>query len=116
MAINTGIEKVSDVMIEILKSRPEITKPFIYALCNEENAENFWQVLLEAPDKNAQNQLARVLKYALCQLKSEEKASAMAKETETVTRTYTIEEGKTQDLEIQIPKPACIRFLTLMTE
>ena len=42
MAINTGIDKVSDVMIEILKSRPEITKPFIFALCHEENAENFW--------------------------------------------------------------------------
>ena len=64
-------------------------------------------MLLEAPDKNAQQQLARVLKYALCQLKMEEKSVALALDMETVTV-----DGE----EKQISKAASIRFLTLMTE
>jgi len=69
MMVNPGIEKVSQVMIDILKSKPEITKPFIASMCEMETSEVLWEVLLECSDKNAQKHLARVIKYALCQLK-----------------------------------------------
>lgn len=49
MMVSTGIEKVSQVMIDILKSRPEITQGFIQCCCD--NAEVFWEVLLECGDK-----------------------------------------------------------------
>lgn len=69
MLMNTGIDKVSQVMIDILKSRPEITKPFMASMCNDDAAEVLWEVLLDCADKAAQKNLAKVLKYALCQLK-----------------------------------------------
>ena len=90
---NPGIEKVSQVMIDILKSKPEITKPFIESMCESNESEVLWEVLLECPDKNAQKHLARVIKYALCQLKMEERDSAIAQEVISVTRTFTDSDG-----------------------
>ena len=66
MMANPGIDRVSRVMIDILKSRPEITRPFIESMCDTDNSEVLWEVLLECPDKNAQKHLARVIMYALC--------------------------------------------------
>ena len=47
------------------------------SMCEIDSSEIFWEVLLECPDKNAQFKLARVIKYALCHLKMEEKEAAM---------------------------------------
>ena len=116
MMANSGIDRVSQVMIDILKSRPEITKPFITSMCDMSNSEVLWEVLLECSDKNAQKQLSRVIKYALCQLKMEERESALASELETITRTFTDSDGVSQESSEQVPKAICIRFVTLMTE
>lgn len=51
--MNTGIDKVSQVMIDILKSRPEITKPFIASMCDVKKSEVLWEVLLDCMDKGA---------------------------------------------------------------
>ena len=53
MVINPGIDRLSQVMIDILKSRPSVTKSFMENLCNPVNAEVVWEVLLECNDKNA---------------------------------------------------------------
>jgi hypothetical protein len=90
---NTGIDKVSEVMIEILKSRPSVTKAFIASMCEFEASQVLWEVLLDCTDKVARKQLSRVVKYALCQLKMEEKEIALAKEMETITRKVTNEQG-----------------------
>ena len=116
MMVNPGIEKVSQVMIDILKSKPEITKLFLASMCEMETSEVLWEVLLECSDKNAQKHLARVIKYALCQLKMEEKDSALSHEMETVTETFTDTDGNVQETQVQRPKAICIRFVTLMTQ
>jgi len=53
MMANPGVEHVSQVMIDILKSRPEITKPFVESMCDSDDCEVLWEVLLECQDKNA---------------------------------------------------------------
>lgn len=116
MMMNTGIDKVSQVMIDILKSRPEITKPFMASMCNDKAAEVLWEVLLDCTDKSAQKNLARVLKYALCQLKIEEKESALAKEMVNIPRMVTIREGEDHELNESFPKAICIRFIWKMAE
>lgn len=93
MMANPGIDRVSQVMIDIFKSRPEITKPFIASMCDMSSSEVFWEVLLDCADKNAQKHLSRAIKYALCQLKMEESEIALASEIETVTRTFTDSDG-----------------------
>ena len=45
-----------------------------------------WEILLDCGDKLARKNLAKVLKYALCQLKLEEKEIALAKEMENITQ------------------------------
>lgn len=69
---NTGIDKVGQVMIDILKSRPAVTRQFIGGMCDFSQSETLWEVLLDCTDgvknekTNAKYNLARVLKYALC--------------------------------------------------
>ena len=41
-------------MIDIFKSRPEITKPFIESMCDSTDSEILWEVFLDCGDKNAQ--------------------------------------------------------------
>lgn len=53
MMANPGIDRVSQVMIDIFKSRPEITKPFIESMCDPVESEVLWEVLLDCSDKNA---------------------------------------------------------------
>ena len=69
MFTNPGIDRVSSVLINILKSRPEITKPFMASLLENSASSAIWEVLLDCSDKNAQKVLGRVINYALCQLK-----------------------------------------------
>ena len=93
MMVNPGVDKVGQVMIDIFKSKPEIIKPFMESMCDYKEAEVLWEVLLECPDKNAQLQLSRVIKYALCWLKMEEKEDALTEEMVTVTETFTDTDG-----------------------
>lgn len=101
-------------MIDILKSRPNITKPFIASMCDNKNSEVLWEVLLDCADKVARKNMAKVIKYALCQLKIEEKEVALAKEMDTVS--YTIQNEKGEDVEEteHIPKAVCIKFMQKM--
>jgi len=62
-------------------------------MCDYKKSEVLWEVLLDCMDKGAQKNIARVLKYALCQLKIEEKESALAKEMITVTKKCTVKDG-----------------------
>ena len=66
MMQSTGIDKVSQVMIDIMKDRPAVTKAFIGSMCNYQSSEVLWEVLLDCSDKLARNNLARVVKFALC--------------------------------------------------
>ena len=66
MAMNPGIDRVAQVMIDILKSRPDITKGFVEKMCSFPDSEVFWEVLLDCSDSSTQKQLARVIKFALC--------------------------------------------------
>ena len=63
---NHGLSKVSQVMIDILKSRPGATKAFIGSMCDFSSSEVLWEILLDCTDKIAKKNLARVIKYALC--------------------------------------------------
>lgn len=115
MLANPGVDRVGQVMIDIFKSRPEITKPFIAALCDMSSSEVIWEVLLDCADGNAKKHLARAIMYALCQLKMEEREVALASEVETITNTFTDSDGVEQTVEEQVSKATCIRFVTLMT-
>lgn len=53
MFTNPGIDRVSSVLINILKSKPEITKPFMASLLENSASSVIWEVLLECSDKNA---------------------------------------------------------------
>ena len=114
MMQSTGIEKVSQVMIDIMKDRPAVTKAFIGSMCDYRSSEVLWEVLLDCQDKIARANLARVIKFALCQLKMEEKEVALAKEMERITRKVTNEQGEEVDEEDFIPKAICIKFMTQM--
>ena len=50
---NPGIDRVASVLIDILKSRPEITKAFVAALIEDGPASQVWEVMLKCSDKNA---------------------------------------------------------------
>lgn len=63
---STGIEKVSQVMIDIMKDNPAVTKAFIGSMCDYRSSEVLWEVLLDCQDKIARANLARVIKFALC--------------------------------------------------
>ena len=65
-------------------------------------------------DKVARKNLARVLKFALCQLKIEEKEVALAKEMETITRKVTNDQGVEEDETEQVPKAICVKFMVQM--
>ena len=101
MMVNPGIERVASVMIDIMKSKPEITKVFIEKMCDLPAAEVLWEVLLECGDKHAQTSLARILKYALCQLKMQERDSALAQEMDTFERKFTDSDGVEHSIEEQ---------------
>ena len=75
-----------------------------------------WEILLDCTDKLARKNLAKVLKYALCQLKLEEKDIALAKEMENITQKVINDQGEEEDETDQIPKAICIRFMYQMVE
>ena len=114
MMQSTGIDKVSQVMIDIMKNRPSVTKAFISSMCNYRSSEVLWEVLLDCTDKIARSNLARVIKFALCQLKMEEKEIALANEMEKITRKVTNDQGEEVDEEEFVPKAICIKFMTQM--
>ena len=58
--------------------------------------------------------LSRVLKYALCQLKIEEKELALSKETETVERVFTDTDGVEHKQMVEQSKAVCVRFIEQM--
>lgn len=116
MMINPGIEKVGQVMIDILKSQPQITKPFIEKMCSFAESEVLWEVLLECNDKNAQKHLSRVVKYALCQLKMDEKELALSQAMDTYTEKVTQDDGTEVEEERQVPKAVCVRFMFNMVK
>lgn len=114
LMMDAGIDKISQVMVDIMKSRPEITKVFMEGMCNLSQSEALWEVLLDCVNKGRKSSLAHVLKYALCQLKMEEKEIAMAQEMLTITTKVTNEQGQEEDENEQIPKAICIRFMQQM--
>ena len=71
-------------------------------------------MLLDCTDKVPRKNLARVIKFALCQLKVEEKEVALAKEMETITRKATNEQGVEEDETEQVPKAVCVKFMVQM--
>ena len=113
---NPGIDKVSDVLIEILKSRPQITKPFVAALIEDGPNSYIWEVMLECGDKNAQKVLGKVLNYAICQLKMQEKDLALSQETEMIETIFTDTDGKEHKQGVAQPKAVCVRFVMQMIE
>lgn len=115
MMVNPGIERVAQVMIDIMKSRPEITKGFIEKMSDLPNSEVLWEVLLECGDKHAQTHLARVVSFALCHLKLQEKDAALSQEMETVQKRFTDSDGVEHSVDEEHSKSACIRFLIMMT-
>lgn len=68
-------------------------------MCSFAESEVLWEVLLECNDKNAQKHLSRVIKYALCQLKMEEKDLALSKAMDTFTIKVKQEDGTEVDEE-----------------
>jgi len=65
-------------MVEILGSRPELSRGFLDKLCSFPDSEVLWEVLFECSDKPTQRDLAKVIKFALCQLKVVEKDIALS--------------------------------------
>ena len=66
MIVNPGIDQLTNVLVDTLRSRPEATKSFLGQMCEFPVSEVFWEVLFECTAKNTQGCLARILKFALC--------------------------------------------------
>jgi len=58
-------------------------------MCEFPASEVLWEVLFECGDKSTQKDLARILKFALCQLKEVERDAALSGEAEAITSTFT---------------------------
>lgn len=116
MMINPGVDRLSQVMIDILNSRPDVVKAFIGKMAEFPDSQTLWEVLFDCNDKNAQKCLSRVIKFALCKLKEIEKDVALSGATERVTIKFFDSDGNLVSQEIEQPKATCIRFVTLMTE
>jgi len=114
MLTNPGIDRISSVLIDIFKSRPQVTKPFMASLLENSASTVIWEVLLECNDKHAQKVLGRVINYALCQLKLEEKEIALSNETEIIERQFTDSDGVTHTESVKRSKSICIRFVHQM--
>ena len=73
-----NIEKISSVIINILKQRSDLTKDFMEKLISVGTNKEYlydtalYEVLLECREGNVQKQLCRAVKYGLCQLKMDE--------------------------------------------
>mmetsp|Transcript_396 Transcript_396/g.574 ORF Transcript_396/g.574 Transcript_396/m.574 type:complete len:131 (-) Transcript_396:2204-2596(-) len=54
LLVNPGMDRLTDVMLEILKSRPEISKGFLGKMCEFPDSEVFWEILFECGEKATQ--------------------------------------------------------------
>lgn len=99
MFVNPGIDRLSQVMLDILGSRPDLSQGFLDRMCEFPASEVLWEVLFECGDKATQKDLARIIKFALCQLKEVEKDIALAGAVETVSTDVTDDDGVTQTRE-----------------
>ena len=86
MIVNPGIDQLSSVMVDTLRSRPEATRAFLSKMCEFPASEPLWEVLFECTAKNTRDQLARILKFAVCQLKEYERDAAMSQAMESYDR------------------------------
>lgn len=116
MFVNPGIDRLTRVMIEILGSRPDLSQGFLSRLCEFPASEVLWEILFECGDKATQGDLAKVIKFALCQLKVVERDLALSGETESVTSTFVDDDGVEQQASEERPKAVCLRFMTHMVE
>ena len=96
MFVNPGIDRLSQVMVEILASSPNLSKGFLSKMCDFPASEVLWEVFFDCGDKSTQKDLARIIKFALCQLKEVEKDVALSKATEEITTTFTDDQGVEQ--------------------
>ena len=85
-------------------------------MCEFPASEVLWEVLFECGDKATQKDLARIIKFALCQLKEVEKDIALAGAVETISTEVTDDDGVTQTRQEQRSKAVCVRFVTHMIE
>ena len=116
MQVSPGMDKLTSVMVDTLKSQPEMSKIFLGRMCEFPASEVLWEIMFECQDKHTQQQLAKIIKYALCQLKEIEKEDAIAQTQVTVTRTFKDDQGVEQTVQEQKPKAICVRFLMHMVE
>lgn len=116
MFVNPGIDRLSQVMLDILASSPELSKSFLSKMCEFPESEVLWEVLFECGDKSTQKDLARIIKFALCQLKEVERDLAISNETESVTSTFIDDDGVEQTSTVSRPKAVCLRFINHMNE
>jgi len=116
MLVNPGIERLSQVMMDILASNPNLSKGFLARMCEFPESEVLWEVLFDCNDKSTQKDLARIVKFALTQLKEIEKDLALAGETDSVITTFTDADGVEQTATEERPKAVCLRFMAHMVE
>ena len=80
---NEEVEKVGDLMVEMLKNDPEnLIKDFISEILAEKSKNQAIRgVFFECNERAAQKKLTRVIIYALCYLKLAEKDDLLSQAT-----------------------------------
>lgn len=52
MVVNPGMDQLTQVMIDTLRSRPEATREFMSKMCEFPASEPLWEILFECTAKN----------------------------------------------------------------
>ena len=112
--MNSGLELLITVLLEILKGSDQACLDFMESLMDEDEAEPIMEIMFDCTNSHARSSIIRLVRYLVCRLKEIEKDGIFANEFNVTSETVIDSLGQRSTRQVREPQTLSLRFFTLL--